>query len=556
MTVNDIPVVTFTLPDDQMCIDEAAVVLSGGLPAGAGGVYTGLGVAAGSFTPATAGAGPHTLTYTYTDGNGCDDVKTDVMTVNALPVITFSLADDQMCINEDAQEIVTYTPVGGILSGGGVVGTKYDPSATVVGVHPIKYKVIDVNGCADSLIDNMTVNAQPIVTFSLADKRMCIDEAPQVITVASPLGGFFTGAGTSGVKGINYDPATTTAGVHAIKYFYTDGNGCTNQAQDDMTVDPLPIVVLADDTICDKGSTTFDVGPGFKTYQWSQLGTGQSQSTIATQAGQYFITVSNQFDCVISDSAILVVNPIPTPELGADTAMCDGETIELNPGTSKSLIYQWTPAGNQATLSVVATGEYKVKVIDNIGCFAVDSIFVQKHDLPVVTIGNDTTMCDNGYDHLTLRLQYSGVKELWWSTNDKNVDSIVVGETGAYWVQVSDSNSCFVKKTIAVSRLCADYRFTFPNVMTPNGDGKNDEFHPYSIDDNNFQQVMANMEKINFVVFDRWGVKVFQSEKVLPRWDGKFNGGDLPAGTYYWIVRYSNSAGNSYEDTGYLTLIR
>ena len=66
---------------------------------------------------------------------------------------------------------------------------------------------------------------------------------------------------------------------------------------------------------------------------------------------------------------------------------------------------------------------------------------MQKQELPVATMGNDTTMCDNGYDHLTLRLQYSGNKELLWSTNDKNVDSVVVGETGAYWAQKNGSVS-------------------------------------------------------------------------------------------------------------------
>ncbi|TVR76847.1 MAG: T9SS C-terminal target domain-containing protein [Chitinophagaceae bacterium] len=54
---------------EELCTDDAAIVLEGGSPAG--GEFTGTGVENGSFNPATAGAGTHTVTYTYTDANGC-----------------------------------------------------------------------------------------------------------------------------------------------------------------------------------------------------------------------------------------------------------------------------------------------------------------------------------------------------------------------------------------------------------------------------------------------------------------------------------------------------
>ncbi|MFZ4707518.1 MAG: hypothetical protein ACOYMF_16080, partial [Bacteroidales bacterium] len=51
-----------------------AFALTGGSPTG--GVYSGPGVAGGTFTPATAGVGTHTITYTFTDGNGCSNFCT------------------------------------------------------------------------------------------------------------------------------------------------------------------------------------------------------------------------------------------------------------------------------------------------------------------------------------------------------------------------------------------------------------------------------------------------------------------------------------------------
>jgi hypothetical protein len=66
--VNALPIVTFTALSD-VCDYFAAFSLTGGSPSG--GSYSGTGVVAGSFDPSVAGVGTHTITYDYTDGNGC-----------------------------------------------------------------------------------------------------------------------------------------------------------------------------------------------------------------------------------------------------------------------------------------------------------------------------------------------------------------------------------------------------------------------------------------------------------------------------------------------------
>jgi hypothetical protein len=70
ITVNPAPTVAFTSPVSTMCVNHAPLTLSGGTPAG--GTYSGAGVSAGVLNPATAGAGDHVVTYSYTDANGCD----------------------------------------------------------------------------------------------------------------------------------------------------------------------------------------------------------------------------------------------------------------------------------------------------------------------------------------------------------------------------------------------------------------------------------------------------------------------------------------------------
>jgi hypothetical protein len=82
VVVNPIPNVLFNIPATNVCVDDASFqLLSFVTPAT--GTFSGPGVSNGVFSPAAAGNGTHTITYTYTDPNGCDAIVTDVITVNA-----------------------------------------------------------------------------------------------------------------------------------------------------------------------------------------------------------------------------------------------------------------------------------------------------------------------------------------------------------------------------------------------------------------------------------------------------------------------------------------
>jgi subtilisin-like proprotein convertase family protein len=80
VTVNPLP--TVNCPADlSVCGNDPAFTLSGATPAG--GTYSGPGVSGGNFDPAAAGTGTHTITYSYTDGNGCTNTCTFNITVVA-----------------------------------------------------------------------------------------------------------------------------------------------------------------------------------------------------------------------------------------------------------------------------------------------------------------------------------------------------------------------------------------------------------------------------------------------------------------------------------------
>jgi hypothetical protein len=78
ITINASPNVALANFTD-VCVYNPAFALSGGTPAG--GTYSGTGVSGGNFDPSTAGVGIETITYSYSDVNGCSNTATNTINV-------------------------------------------------------------------------------------------------------------------------------------------------------------------------------------------------------------------------------------------------------------------------------------------------------------------------------------------------------------------------------------------------------------------------------------------------------------------------------------------
>ena len=79
VTVNPLPQITFQLGQDSICSNAAPLQLTA---SPAGGTFSGNGVNGSQFSPGTAGAGSHQITYSYTDGNTCSNTATNNITVH------------------------------------------------------------------------------------------------------------------------------------------------------------------------------------------------------------------------------------------------------------------------------------------------------------------------------------------------------------------------------------------------------------------------------------------------------------------------------------------
>ncbi len=105
LTVYPMPTVTFSAFSGPVCVQDAAFTLTGGSPAG--GTYAGAGVSGGVFTPATAGVGQESITYTVT-ANGCSNAAAQTITIESCTGIAE---------NVFSQDVTLYpNPTSGIFS--------------------------------------------------------------------------------------------------------------------------------------------------------------------------------------------------------------------------------------------------------------------------------------------------------------------------------------------------------------------------------------------------------------------------------------------------------
>jgi gliding motility-associated-like protein len=83
-----------------------------------------------------------------------------------------------------------------------------------------------------------------------------------------------------------------------------------------------------------------------------------------------------------------------------------------------------------------------------------------------------------------------------------------------------------------------------PNVFTPNGDGKNDVF-----------KINSNgLKSLNCVIYDRWGLKMYEWDGINGSWDGNAKTGIAPDGTYFYIINYTDLKDTATTEKGYLNL--
>ena len=110
--------------------------------------------------------------------------------------------------------------------------------------------------------------------------------------------------------------------------------------------------------------------------------------------------------------------------------------------------------------------------------------------------------------------------------NDKDI-RYTFSEPGSYRVVCSVNNATCASDSMEVTVAVAESYLAVPNVFTPNGDGKNDEF----------RVAYRSLRDFHIWVYNRWGKLVYESTDPAKGWDGNINGRPAAEGAYFYVVQ-------------------
>lgn len=208
--------------------------------------------------------------------------------------------------------------------------------------------------------------------------------------------------------------------------------------------------------------------------------------------------------------------------------------------------------------SGLAAGLHTLRISDRNLC-SLDTTFVIE-DKPAfyLEIKSDTTINIGQSVDLSIVTNMSNVVQYEWipdynlSCSDCQAPNAKPDITTKYLLTMTDSAGCKTSDDVLITVL-NNARVFLPNVFSPNGDNVNDFFMVNQTD------YIAKI--IHFVIYDRWGNRVFEVDDVNPGasgsgWDGNYKGMPVIAGVYSYYIEFQDIVGNLIRQFGDITVVR
>lgn len=323
-------------------------------------------------------------------------------------------------------------------------------------------------------------------------------------------------------------------------------NDAGNVKRDEITVvfHALPIVDLGEDlNIYSDESVTLnpgDAGDGAE-YDWS---TGEDTQTInVSEENIYSVEVTNKYKCSNTDEVSVIVNEGHkfTVDLGGEIEICEGDSAYLEPTLDRDIdaTYKWIPGeSSEKAIYVNKKGKYCVVVSDTYGNKESDCVDVLINPSPIVDLGDDVSL--EAGESVELDAGNDGISYVW--STKETTSTIVVKSTGKYFVHVTDFKDCVGRDTV---NIYSKGRRFLPSAFSPNGNLKNEVLYVRG----------KNIKTMTFIIYNRGGQKIFQSNRLDVGWDGKYKGELQRMDTYIYFLRVTMDDNTTETQRGEVTLI-
>lgn len=485
-----------------------------------------------------------TITSTYSligTTSGCSTNNITTITVNPYP--TISVTSPTICNGNIASVIATgattYTWSTGLTAN----TLSVSPSSTTT------YSLTGSTlGCLSVKTATVFVNASPTITVS--SPTLCAGETATIAAFGAITYTWSTGSFSNT---INVSPTSSTN--------YTvlgESLGCSAAITASVFVTALPTITANSPTLC-VGQSTLISASGASSYVWNTGETTSSISVSPLSTTIYTVTgttdgCSNTAFVSVTTSTVADVTITSTSTL----IPCNTNSVVLTANSvfGGPYLYNWeTPLGTGSDYPVFEQGTYTVIATNSInGCTVSATQLIDKETV------NASFIADS----------YSGLSPLNVSFINTSTSGVDVGyawdlgnssstyttancsstyiNTGAYSVTLIVTKGFCIDTASTIIYVDLPSGLTAPNVITPNGDGKNDVFYLDAL----------NVGQISMFVFDRWGLKIYDaSDFGKMSWGGKNNSGNIVSdGVYYYVIKATGLDNKPYDLKGIINVFK
>ncbi len=333
-----------------------------------------------------------------------------------------------------------------------------------------------------------------------------------------------------------------------------DSLGC--QAFDSVTITVTPayytpsLKVIPDSVFCIGQSVVLNVlSDSLSTIQWLNPLSGNSFQQVVDTTGTYICSVTYCNITTTDSITVTELNPAANITASGPLTFCSGDSITLT-GSGNFTNYIWLPdsVSNQ-NIIVHNPAVYHLTITNYIGCTATDSIKIDTIPNPTPMVPSAATCAGT-----SITLIANGNQQVYWYNDEFATTPFDSGytfttpllyTTMTYYILTNTGvcRSMLVPVVVEVEPCFIN----IPNIFTPNNDGYND-FFAFQAD---------GFLTYHLIIYDRWGLKMFESYQPNLYWDGYDQAGrQCPDGTYYYIFYGDDYNAHPYSTHGYITLIR
>jgi gliding motility-associated-like protein len=278
----------------------------------------------------------------------------------------------------------------------------------------------------------------------------------------------------------------------------------------------------------------------------------------------YYVSISNgsvMCDKIDSVQVFFISDAIT---LMPDTLICLGDTVSLyayyeSNGTSS---FDWSPNENiifenqNFGLATPTESQYFYLTATINGCYFYDSIYVEVDYIDITSVyavATPPAVAEGGSTSLSAfpvgpEYSYQWFPDQSVLSPNEQTTAAVINQDQDFIVVVS-KGVCAISTTVSVKALefvCGDVYIYVPNAFTPNNDNENDVMYVRG----------QNIEKMTFMIFDRWGEKVFETTDQSFGWDGTFKNKKLDPDVYVYHLKVICFDGQENLIKGNITLLR